>query len=300
MKNITAQKIKEAREKRGWNQKYLAELLGFPDASYISRIENGKRNVSNKELILFADIFCYDVHELIGLPASENIPNTLSLYDLLEKVKQGSPFTLEEEELLSLIISADRAFPEKTAVPILGNIRVGLPLLAQENIEGYLDVPDYMRGDYVLIVKDDSMIGVGILEDDYVICKETQTANPGQIVVALNDLSNGFSEATLKYYFENGDGSDPSLRTANPNCAQTEMKQDYRIAGVMAALVRKKAPGYQVYKNYITVSKHDEWTEVIDSAISKGMQHQLLLDIIEKRWQMVQRFKTKGYNSITP
>jgi repressor LexA len=293
MKNITAQKIKEAREKRGWNQKYLAELLGFPDSSYISRIENGKRNVTNEELVLFADKFCCDVHDLIGLPASGNVRNALSLYDLLEKVKQGLPFSFEEEEFLSLIQSPGRVSPKKTAIPILGNIRVGLPILSEENIEGYLDVPDYMRADYVLIVRNDSMIGVGILEDDYVICRENQVANSGQIVVALNDLSTGFSEATLKYYYDNGDGSDPLLRTANPNYPQTVIKQGYRIAGVMVALVRREAPVYQVYKNYITVPRHDEWTEVIDSAISKGMQPQQLLDIIDMRWQMIQRFNTK-------
>jgi len=43
------------------------------------------------------------------------------------------------------------------------------------------------------------------------------------------------NEATLKYYYDNGDGSDPSL-TANPNYPQTDMKQGYRVAGVMVAL----------------------------------------------------------------
>lgn len=300
MKNMTAQKIKEAREKKGWNQKYLAELLGFPDGSYISRIENGKRNVSNEELVLFADKFCCGVHDLIGLPANENVHNVLSLYDLLEKAKQGLPFSSEEEELLSLIKSPGSVSPQKAAIPILGNIRTGLPMLAKENIEGYLDIPDNMCADYALMVKSDSMIGAGILEDDYAICRENQVANSGQIVVALNDLSTGFSETTLWYYFDNGDDSDPSLRTANPNYPQTDIKQGYRIAGIMVALIRREAPEYQVYKNYIAIPRHDEWTEVIDSAISKGMQPQQLLDIIEKRWQMAQRFKTKGDHTITP
>ncbi len=68
--------------------------------------------------------------------------------------------------------------PKQTtrSLPIIGTIKSSLPLLAPENIDGYLDVPDYIEADYVLTVKDGSMIEAGILEGDYVICRGSEVA----------------------------------------------------------------------------------------------------------------------------
>jgi repressor LexA len=160
---------------------------------------------------------------------------------------------------------------ESGSIPILGTIRAGLPILADENIEGYLDVPDSMQADFVLRVKGDSMTGAGILDGDLVICKKADAAQSGQIVVALQDQSAGFSDATLKYYYDaNGHGA--VLRPANPNYSEINMSDGYRIGGVMVALVREDAPGYQIYKNYIAVPEHEEWTEVIELANQAGLK----------------------------
>ncbi len=104
----------------------------------------------------------------------------------------------------------DMSSTEHTKLPVLSTIRAGIPILADENIGGYIDVPDYLRADFILTVKDDSMIGAGILYGDLAICCETTVINSGQIVVALNDIDNGFSEATLRCYFDNDKG--PILR----------------------------------------------------------------------------------------
>ena len=88
------------------------------------------------------------------------------------------------------------------SLPVVGDISCGTPILAEENIESYISIPsDFLgKGEYfVLKAKGNSMIGAGIDNGDYVIVKSQDTAEEGQIIVALID-----NEATLKrYYIDN-------------------------------------------------------------------------------------------------
>ena len=90
-----------------------------------------------------------------------------------------------------------------TAVPVIGRVTAGLPILAEENLEDYVALPDVMLGDgehFILLVRGDSMIEAGILDGDYIIVRRQQEANNGDIVVAMIDDS-----ATVKrFYTENG------------------------------------------------------------------------------------------------
>lgn len=90
-----------------------------------------------------------------------------------------------------------------TAVPVIGRVTAGLPILAEENLEDYVALPDVMLGDgehFILLVRGDSMIEAGILDGDYIIVHRQQEANNGDIVVAMIDDS-----ATVKrFYKENG------------------------------------------------------------------------------------------------
>ena len=83
-----------------------------------------------------------------------------------------------------------------------------LPLLADQNVEEYLAVPEPLaRGgeEFLLRVKGDSMIDAGILEDDLVVVRRAQTAKDGEIVVALAGDDETADEATVKRFFrENG------------------------------------------------------------------------------------------------
>ncbi len=89
-------------------------------------------------------------------------------------------------------------------LPIVGVVAAGEPMLAEENIEEYVEVPDVIGGedgDFILRVKGDSMKDVGILAGDYVVVRSEDTATDGEIVVALV----GDEEATVKRFFrENG------------------------------------------------------------------------------------------------
>lgn len=90
-----------------------------------------------------------------------------------------------------------------SSVPIVGRVAAGVPILATEDIEGYIPVSEALRRGrefFALRVKGDSMIEAGIFEGDIIIVNRTPTAENGEIVVAMID-----DEATVKrFYRENG------------------------------------------------------------------------------------------------
>ncbi len=90
-----------------------------------------------------------------------------------------------------------------TAVPFIGKVTAGVPILAEENLDEYISIPEVMLGDgehFILQVKGDSMIEAGILDGDYIVVRQAKEANNGDIVVAMIEDS-----ATVKrFYRENG------------------------------------------------------------------------------------------------
>lgn len=92
---------------------------------------------------------------------------------------------------------------ELVNVPVVGKVAAGQPILAVENVESYFPVPaEYMPNaqTFMLVVKGESMINVGIYDGDQILVQEQSTANNGDIVVALIEDS-----ATVKtYYKEDG------------------------------------------------------------------------------------------------
>jgi repressor LexA len=98
--------------------------------------------------------------------------------------------------------------PDLRRLPLVGEIAAGGPLLAEENIEDYLAVPEPLTAggdEFLLRVKGESMIDAGILDGDYVVVQKQQTARDGDIVVALAGDDEAADEATVKRFFrENG------------------------------------------------------------------------------------------------
>ena len=115
--------------------------------------------------------------------------------------------TLEEKGLIIRNQGSNRSIRlsnDSTAVvPIIGRVTAGMPILAVEDIQGYVPVSDRIRRGrelFALRVVGESMINAGILDDDIVIVHKTPVADNGQIVVAMVD-----DEATVKrFYKENG------------------------------------------------------------------------------------------------
>jgi repressor LexA len=95
------------------------------------------------------------------------------------------------------------------ALPLVGQIAAGGPLLAEQNIDAYISVPEPLsRGgeEFLLRVRGDSMVGAGILEGDYVVVRRQQDARNGDIVVALVGDDESADEATVKRFFrDNGE-----------------------------------------------------------------------------------------------
>ncbi|HEU5214433.1 MAG TPA: transcriptional repressor LexA [Gaiellaceae bacterium] len=93
------------------------------------------------------------------------------------------------------------AVAELPKLPLLGQIAAGGPLLADENVEDEIAVPENLRGDFLLRVKGDSMIEAGILDGDVVVVRRAQDARDGEIVVALAGDDETADEATVKRFF---------------------------------------------------------------------------------------------------
>jgi repressor LexA len=124
-------------------------------------------------------------------------------------------------------------------VPILGQVAAGAPILAEENLEGYVRVDEELIGaqnhSFALTVKGDSMINAGIFDGDTVIARLQATAVTGDLVVAILD-----DEATVKFFFP--DSEKVRLEPANPNYEPIMVdlrSTPFRIAGKVTALVRK-------------------------------------------------------------
>jgi repressor LexA len=94
------------------------------------------------------------------------------------------------------------------SLPLVGQIAAGGPLLAEDDVEEFLEVPELLAAggaDFLLRVKGESMIQAGILDGDYVVVRRQQDARDGDIVVALAGEDESADEATVKRFFrENG------------------------------------------------------------------------------------------------
>jgi repressor LexA len=93
---------------------------------------------------------------------------------------------------------------ELHTLPLVGQIAAGGPLLAEENVEDYIGVPEPLsKGgeEFLLRVKGESMINAGILDGDIVVVRRQQDARNGEIVVALVGNDEAANEATVKRFF---------------------------------------------------------------------------------------------------
>ncbi len=147
-----------------------------------------------------------DIGKAVGLASSSTVHAHLSN---LEKagVLRRDPTKPRALELLDRAVGqaadAVRSVVATGGLPVVGHVAAGQPILAEENIEEYVEVPTLAGGDegeYVLRVRGDSMKQAGILPDDYVVVRPQDTATDGEIVVALVG-----EEATVKTFYREAD-----------------------------------------------------------------------------------------------
>ena len=124
---------------------------------------------------------------------------------------------------------------EVSYLPVVGSIACGTPLLAEENIEKYLPVPTDFLGAgkfFILRANGNSMIKAGIEDGDYVIVKQQETAEIGQIIVALiND------EATLKRYYIDNEKQQVRLHPENDKMKDMYFK-NVVIQGIAVKVIK--------------------------------------------------------------
>jgi repressor LexA len=93
-------------------------------------------------------------------------------------------------------------------LPLLGRVAAGLPLLAEENVEEVVAVPETIGGgaDFLLTIHGDSMIEAGILDGDTIVVQRREDARNGDVVVALVGDDESADEATVKTFYREADG----------------------------------------------------------------------------------------------
>ncbi len=109
----------------------------------------------------------------------------------------------EVKDVGNRAVEGVRSIVSENRLPLVGQVAAGQPVLAEENIEDYLDIPPLVGGEdgeYVLQIRGDSMKNAGMLEGDYVVVRRQDTAADGEIVVALVG-----EEATVKRFFREAD-----------------------------------------------------------------------------------------------
>jgi repressor LexA len=121
-------------------------------------------------------------------------------------------------------------------LPLVGQIAAGGPLLADQNIEDEIAVPETLRGDFLLRVRGESMIEAGILDGDIVVVRRTQDARNGEIVVALAGDDESADEATVKtFYREKG-----RIRLQPENASLEPIYADHvQILGTVTGVFRQ-------------------------------------------------------------
>jgi repressor LexA len=126
---------------------------------------------------------------------------------------------------------------ELQKLPLLGQIAAGSPLLAEENIEDELAVPEPLgrRADFLLRVKGESMINAGILDGDILVVQRAQDARDGEIVVALVGDDEFADEATVKTFYREGN----RVRLQPENDALEPIYADFvQILGTVTGVFR--------------------------------------------------------------
>ena len=149
---------------------------------------------------------------------------------------------LARKGAIEMIAGASRGIrlPESAGIPIVGRVAAGNPVLAEQNIEDYCDLPPTFfkpRADYFLVVQGDSMIDVGILDGDLLAVHNTAVANNGDIVVARIE-----DEVTVKRLHRTAQKHLLELLPENPDYKPIKVdlrEQAFAIEGISVGVLRR-------------------------------------------------------------
>lgn len=198
--------LRHLREQHKMTQNDLASALGVSEST-IGMYERGKREPSLETLEAIADYFNVDMDYLHG---KSDVQRRVSF----------SPV----DNILPM--------PQMRRVPLLGTIACGEPILAEENLDGEVDIPENIHADLALHCKGDSMINARIFDGDIVYIRQQEDVDNGQITAVLIG-----EEATLKRVYKYPNRLE--LRPENPTFPvlqyENEQLADVRILGKAVA-----------------------------------------------------------------
>lgn len=180
--------IKQYREGHGLSQRQFGAQCGL-STGYISLIEKEINPQTGKKMVP-------------SLPVINKIATGMGLTidDLLSKC-DDMDVTLNEKDLFSAPLPPNIIpLPQTRKVPLLGTIACGEPLLAEENLDGYVEMPENVHADFCLRCNGDSMVGARIKDGDVVFIRQQPEVENGEIAAVIID-----DEATLKRVYLSAD-----------------------------------------------------------------------------------------------
>ena len=187
-----------------------------------------------------------EIGQAVGLSSSSTVQNHLNSLEARGFIRRDPAKSRTVEVVqagggaIAAPSSAPRAASNIIALPLIGRVAAGTPMLAEQNVEDHITVGTEIARDdssYALTVHGDSMINAGIHDGDIVVVRPRRDAPAnGTIVVARidNDLT-GESEVTVKRFYR--DGTRVRLQPENPSLEPTYPKR-VELEGVVTAVIR--------------------------------------------------------------
>jgi repressor LexA len=173
-----------------------------------------------------------DIGKAIGLTSSSTVHAHLANLEKLGVLRRDPT----KPRAIEVLVGKAKAAVGPSGLPVVGQVAAGQPVLADENIEEYVEVPPFAggeEGEFILRVKGDSMKEVGIYEGDHVVVRGQDTAANGEIVVALVG-----DEATVKRFFREED----HVRLQPENESHEPIRsREVRVLGRVVGVLRRVA-----------------------------------------------------------
>jgi len=179
-----------------------------------------------------------DIGKAVGLASSSTVHAHLANLEKIGLLRRdpSKPRAIELfDRAVGSAVDSVRNIVRPESLPLLGSVAAGQPILAEENVEEYVPVPTLAggsNGDYLLRIRGESMKDAGIVEHDLVVVHQQDTAQQGDIVVALLG-----EEATVKRYFREPDHVrlQPENDTMEP-IRTKEVKVLGRVVGLLRSM----------------------------------------------------------------
>jgi repressor LexA len=172
-----------------------------------------------------------DIGKAVGLASSSTVHAHLANLERIGLLRRD-PTKPRAIELLDRAAAGVMNLVQP-GLPLVGQVAAGQPVLAEENIEEYIQAPAFVggeEGEYLLRVRGESMKNIGMLDGDLVVVRPQETANDGEIVVALVG-----EEATVKRFFQEADHV--RLQPENDDMEPIRSR-DVQILGRVVGLMR--------------------------------------------------------------